>query len=74
MQQDFLRALKEFKRDEIPDKVKRAVRKYINDEELEVSKVMSKSVAAAGIMQWCHAIYGYSMAVEIVAPLQEKVN
>ena len=25
-------------------------------------------------MQWCHAIYGYSLAVEVVEPLQKKVD
>jgi dynein heavy chain len=58
----FLDRLKNFNKNEVPDKILKKVNKLINMEEFEISKIQRASRAAGGLAQWCKALSLYSEA------------
>ena len=70
----FLKALKEYKKDDIKEKQIKKVQHYIKEGELSMEKMRSVSKAGAGLLQWVDAIVKYYDVAKNVAPLRNRVR
>lgn len=65
---DFLNGLLNFDKDNIPTEVIREVKIYLADPEFDGEKIISKSLAAAGLAKWVVGIVGYNEVYLLVEP------
>ena len=72
---DFLKNIKTYNKEDIPDKVLGRVKKLVNDRKnFKVEDIMKSSKAAGGLAKWCRAMYTYAETLKIVRPKQENVR
>ena len=73
-QGNFLSCLQNYEKDKIKDSWIKPIKKYFKDPEFTVEKMKSKSIAAAGMLQWVVAIVKYHEVAKNVEPLRAKVR
>ena len=71
---NFINSLKEFDRDNIPDKVLRKIAKYTENPEFIPEKVNSVSGAASSLCMWVRAMELYGQIFRVVQPKRERYN
>jgi dynein heavy chain len=71
---NFINNLKEFDRDNIPDKVLRKINKYTADPDFQPEKVGSVSFAAKSLCMWVRAMETYGQIFRVVQPKRERYN
>ena len=66
---NFLAALKEFDKDNIPDAIVKKIRqKYITNPDFDPEKIKNVSSACEGLCKWVRAIEVYDQVAKVVAP------
>ena len=70
----LLETLKNYDKDNIPDKVLESIKPYIMREDFSVKKVETASVACRAICMWCHAMYTYAGVNKMVAPKRLRLK
>lgn len=70
----FLESLMDYKKDNIPDKIVKKVRKYIKMPKFKPDIIVSKSKAGESICKWVIAIVNYSDVMKIIKPKQESLQ
>jgi dynein heavy chain, axonemal len=71
---NFINSLKDFDRDNIPDKVLRKINKYTADPDFMPDKVGSVSGAAKSLCMWVRAMELYGQIFRVVQPKRERYN
>lgn len=71
---NFIASLKEFDRDNIPDKVLKRINKYTSDPDFQPEKVGSVSFAAKSLCMWVRAMEMYGQIFRVVQPKRERYN
>ncbi|BFI29560.1 dynein axonemal heavy chain [Marchantia polymorpha subsp. ruderalis] len=71
---DFLKSLKEYDKDNIPPAVIVKVRPYIENPDMDPTKIQAVSKAAYGLCCWIGAMEKYDKAAKIVAPKQAALK
>ena len=75
MSGDFLKKLKDFKKEDIPDKVAKALEKFKSESpELELDAVRNCSEAALSLAKWGFAIINYAKVAKEVEPKKKLVD
>eukprot|EP00329_Picozoa_sp_Boothbay-MS584-11_P000996 19247_6 len=70
----FLQSLKDFDKDNIPDKVIQTIRdKYVADETFVPEIIKKASLAAEGLCKWVRAIESYDRVAKVVAPKKAQL-
>ncbi|CAG9467054.1 unnamed protein product [Pedinophyceae sp. YPF-701] len=72
--QQFVRRLLEYDKDNIPDKLLRAVRKYTSNPQFTPQQVSSHSRAAMSMCLWVRAMETYAEVLKVVAPKRAKLH
>ena len=70
----FLNSLKEYKLDEVNEKILTKVKAIISKPDFDVVKIAASSKAAGGMARWCKAVMEYAEAVKIVRPKEEHLR
>jgi dynein heavy chain len=72
--QNFLKNLLNYKRDEIPPQLMKRIReKYVPDPNFQPDRVETVSQACAGLAKWTMAMDKYDVVVKIVAPKKQAL-
>ncbi len=71
---NFIKDLKDFKRDHIPDKVLRKINKYTSDPDFQPDKVETVSGAAKSLCMWVRAMELYGQIFRVVQPKRERYD
>ena len=72
---DFLSRVKNYDKENIPEKILKKVKKIVNDRKnFKISDIQKASKAAGGLANWCKAISVYAETLTIVRPRQENVR
>ena len=71
---NFINSLKDFDRDNIPDKVLRRINKYTSEPDFQPDKVGSVSGAAKSLCMWVRAMEMYGQIFRVVQPKRERYN
>ena len=65
----FLGMLKEFKKDQVSEKIIKAIDKFIVETpEIAIDIVRKQSVAGVSLAKWCYAILNYAKTFKEVEP------
>ena len=70
----YMEDLANFDKDNITPNTLAKINKYIENPDMAPENVKTKSVAAAGMCMWVHAMNVYSQIASEVAPKQERLN
>ena len=71
----FLKSLKEFDKDNIPQPIIAKIRKeYTDNPEFDPPKIKTASTAAEGLCKWVIAIERYEKVARVVAPKKVKLK
>lgn len=70
----FLDSLVSYKKDNIPEKILKKVKKYIKMENFKPEIIAKKSKAGESICKWVIAIVNYSDVMKIIKPKQESLK
>ncbi|KAH7442335.1 hypothetical protein KP509_03G083100 [Ceratopteris richardii] len=71
---DFLRSLREFDKDNIPPAIIQKIKPYLENPEMEPSKILVVSKAAYGLCSWVIAMEAYDKVAKVVAPKKEALR
>jgi dynein heavy chain len=71
---NFIQTLKDFDKNNIPDKVLRKINKYTSLPDFQPEKVGAVSAAAKSLCLWVRAIEVYGQVYRVVQPKQERYN
>lgn len=71
---NFINSLKEFDRDNIPDRVLKKIAKYTTNPDFQPDKVESVSLAAKSLCMWVRAMEMYGKIFKVVQPKRERYN
>ncbi len=71
---NFINSLKEFDKDNIPDKVLRKINKYTSEPDFTPEKVGTVSGAAKSLCMWVRAMESYGVIFRVVQPKRERYN
>ncbi len=71
---NFIGSLKEFDKNNIPDKVLRKINKYTSMPDFQPEKVGAVSLASKSLCLWVRAIEVYGQVYRVVQPKQERYN
>jgi hypothetical protein len=65
----FLEKLRSFKRDEVPERITKALDKFISETpELDKEEVKRSNAAAFSLVKWAYAILNYAKVAKEVEP------
>ena len=70
----FIANLQNYDKDNIGDKTLRKLRKYVNQEVMQVDNVKKVSVAATSLCMWVHAMHTYSIVAKEVEPKKRRLE
>jgi dynein heavy chain len=71
---DFLKQLKNYDKENLPEKILARVKPILARPEFNVQQIAEKSRAAGGLARWCKAVKEYSEAIKIVKPKEENLR
>eukprot|EP01138_Halocafeteria_seosinensis_P006356 gb/GECG01006497.1/.p1 GENE.gb/GECG01006497.1/~~gb/GECG01006497.1/.p1 ORF type:complete len:3153 (+),score=416.35 gb/GECG01006497.1/:1-9459(+) len=71
---DFMEALKNYDKDNIPQNILKKLKKYVEDPTMQVDVVSKVSKAATSLCMWCHAMDVYAKVAKEVEPKRERLN
>lgn len=71
---NFIMSLKDFDKDNIPDKVLRKINKYTSEPDFQPEKVGTVSGAAKSLCMWVRAMETYGQIFRVVQPKRERYN
>ena len=72
---NFLAALKEFDKDNIPEPIIKKIRqKYISNPDFDPEKIKNVSSACEGLCKWVRAIEVYDQVAKVVAPKRASLQ
>ncbi|RNF27392.1 putative dynein heavy chain [Trypanosoma conorhini] len=70
---DFIKDLQNYKRDELTERIVRAIQKYINNPDFQPEEVEKSSKACKSLSMWVLAINNYYEVVKVVAPKRARL-
>ncbi|OQR99780.1 dynein heavy chain, partial [Thraustotheca clavata] len=70
----FMQELKEYDKDNIPPKILKSIKKYIDNPEFAVEEVKKVSKAAMSLCMWIHAMDMYAKVIKEVGPKRERLS
>ncbi|ESL05658.1 dynein heavy chain [Trypanosoma rangeli SC58] len=70
---DFIKDLQNYKRDELTERVVRAIQRYINNPEFQPEEVAKSSKACKSLSMWVLAINNYYGVVKVVTPKRARL-
>ncbi|RNF08530.1 dynein, axonemal, heavy polypeptide 1 [Trypanosoma rangeli] len=70
---DFIKDLQNYKRDELTERVVRALQRYINNPEFQPEEVAKSSKACKSLSMWVLAINNYYGVVKVVTPKRARL-
>lgn len=70
----LLDTLKNYDKDNIPDKIIQSITPYINNPDFAVSKIESVSQACRAICMWVHAMFSYNVVAKEVEPKRIRLQ
>ncbi|KAL0267127.1 UNVERIFIED_CONTAM: hypothetical protein PYX00_009482 [Menopon gallinae] len=73
-EQDFLRSLRDYDKDHIPEKTMKKIAMFTEDEEFEPEKVGAVSLAAKSLCMWVIAIEKYGKVWRVVGPKKARLE
>jgi dynein heavy chain len=71
---DFLKQLKNYDKENLPEKILARVKPILARPEFNVQQIAEKSRAAGGLARWCKAVKEYAEAIKIVRPKEENLR
>lgn len=71
---NFINSLKEFDKNNIPDRVLRKINKYTSMPDFQPEKVGAVSLASKSLCMWVRAMEVYGQVYRVVQPKQERYN
>ena len=71
---DFLRRIKEYDKENIPNKILKKLEHYTQKPEFQPAKLADISAAASALCAWVHAIESYAKTFRDVEPKRQTVN
>ncbi|KPI87221.1 putative dynein heavy chain [Leptomonas seymouri] len=70
---DFIKDLQNYKRDELTEKIIKALQKYINNPDFQPDEVAKSSKACKSLAMWVLAMNNYYEVVKVVAPKRARL-
>ena len=71
---NFINSLKDFDKDNIPDRVLRKINKYTSEPDFQPEKVGMVSGASKSLCMWVRAMESYGQIFRVVQPKRERYN
>ena len=71
---DFINSLRNFDKDNVPERILRKLRKYVEMDDFRPEAVRSVSFACVSLCMWCRAIDNYCDVLKVVQPKRERLK
>ena len=73
MESNFLNSLREYDKDNIPEKIINKIKPYVENPDFDPEKIKNASKAAFGLCCWVRAMEAYDRVAKVVAPKRAKL-